>query len=139
MQTAQKKARSDSDVNGAFAAMLSESKPNIFYSESIRDVVEEILDLQPVSPTKLVCSIRLDEARAAGEVQEISSSKNKIVIRVLMTPDDAWKIFNSVDTISEVTVNDSDNLAQNRRVSNAKIARLSAQNLCLLSLKLLKF
>lgn len=139
MQTAKKKAHSDLDVNEAFSAMLSETRPNIFYSESIKEVVEDILDLQPVAPEKFVCSISTDEALVVGEVQEISSSKNKIVIRVLMTPDDAWKIFNSVDAVSEVTVNNSENLAQNRRVTNAKIARLSAQNLCVLTLKLLKF
>lgn len=139
MQTAKKKAHSDLDVNEAFSEMLSETRPNIFYSESIKEVVEDILDLQPVAPEKFVCSISTDEALVVGEVQEISSSKNKIVIRVLMTPDDAWKIFNSVDAVSEVTVNNSENLAQNRRVTNAKIARLSAQNLCVLTLKLLKF
>lgn len=139
MQTAQKKAHSDLDVNEAFSAMLSETRPNVFYSESIKEVVEGILDLQPTVPKKFVCNMTTDEALIAGEVQEISSSKNKIVIRVLMTPDDAWKIFNSVDALSEVTVNNSVNLAQNRRVTNAKIVRLSAQNLCVLSLKLLKF
>lgn len=139
MQTAQKKAHSDLGVNEAFSAMLSETRPNIFYSESIKEVVEDILDSQPTVPKKFACSISTDEALVAGEIQEISSSKNKIVIRVLMTLDDAWKIFNSVDAVSEVTVNNSVNLAQNHRVTNSKIVRLSAQNLCVLSLKLLKF
>lgn len=139
MQTAQKKAHSNLDANDAFDAMLSDPSPNVFYSESIKDVVEDILDLRSSEPQHLTCSIGAASVRVIGSVQEITASQRKMCIRVLMTSDDAWKIFNNIDTVDEVTVNNSDNLAQSHRVMKAKISRLGTQNLCILALKLLKF
>lgn len=138
MQT-QKKINSEVSIDALFSSLLSNPKPNIFYSESLRDTVEDLINIEPAGEQDILCRIKLSDAYIECKVQEMSTTKRATVINALIASENAWKVYRYADDICEINVNNTGNLLENQKISKVKISRQTSQNLYLLTLKLSKF
>jgi len=120
--------------------MLDGTKPTIFFSDSLRDVIEG-LDAAVESQVGLNigCKIDIGESTLSGVLTETSFSAVKRSVKLLMASHEAWQLLGSLDEIDAVHIGEMPVLTDELRTRSVKISPVDGSSLCRVTIKISKF
>jgi len=120
--------------------MLDGTKPTIFFSDSLRDIIEGLdAAVESQVGSNIGCKIDIGESTLSGVLTETSFSAVKRSVKLLMASHEAWQLLGSLDEIDAVHIGEMPVLTDELRTRSVKISPVDGSSLCRVTIKISKF